>query len=1061
MSSSQDNLSIKMYPAPAGKARFVGQINFPETLNRDNDRISGSQGVETIVLLDCSGSMGQNVRRILTDYLPNALRKIGFDENDTIQLVSFESRSQISKYTVNTLRSSLESCRGCTYMAPGINNIGKLINASPHSKFRIIVISDGQLNDQREAIESSRVLANTITSRGCAVNCTAIRFYTSSYGDPDTRGLASILQLGTTNTNKFLVDVMADHPRDRIIAEFSELMYDDLGATSKLKITEPLMLSTPWANVTTEHYLSTGMNTLWFTDIPESGSMKIITRRDNKDVELIVNIEQGDKLDFNSYNTILKDKVEYFMRRLRILNVVNTVDAREEVDNIIMYFQQLEKVFTMNDPSTIDILNNHGIRSRLAFFKDVAQKKSRSVSMQMSSIANDDKVTQLNSAQQAAYLRSADTGTNARNMAKRALKQGLSFDVIARQEVKNLKKHLSQLNDIDDSEHYTSFYSQSTTLEGIKSVCELDDEHDTLNNTSALEILQLLNIVGIPCRGPVGDFPDPKTYHLEELMLGSFVSISDVLVVKELGSKLEDPFSKKEIINVIPFYDDDRIQQFLMKYAPTLLEYTASLGMRNMILDLPHTYKYTIVGGLWNMARRLDTEKTAMNVDVFSKLVLTYKTAVNGIFDYVINEVIPQSAEDKQRKLSYWISNNGTTNMISPMISLMEQEYNGNRTKSQFIPDILRALYSFEFYQVTRKFHRTDDDKVAKRKQILDDLLGIDYSKYGTQLPELYTLYDKNPVHHREAHPNKELMERLFEKVYWVDKMPLLPQYILQVFKGEEGKKNLLDMETVNHQKLEQLLDIDFSLDTFKYLCVIQSLFYDTKASRVDDEQKKMKITDCKYRDAIESVISDYVERQYRADYQSRFAQQEQREKEMLSIELVNNMLNTSSIEEYIKLFREGMKRNHVSACISDTTRLGFITLRDKILSPQCNVTLREPKLWIFIMGTTPNGSHVWNRGNVLRMSIKILEDSFTALNLKAMWAKMYPIYKERNVYIYRDSDKANRHTHCNSKASYWAMGYKTVGDYFMNINEHERREYMKIHTHCCGIWDGKLVRSA
>jgi hypothetical protein len=824
-------------------------------------------------------------------------------------------------------------------------------------------------------------------------------------------------------------------------------------------------LSTPWGSCITEHYLSTGVNTLWFSEMPAAGSMRIVTPqgtpntpRDGNKISLIVNIEQGGKLDFNSYNTIIKDKVDYFTKRLKILKVINTESAREEVDNIVMYFQQLEKVFMMNEPSTVDIINNHSIRSRLAFFKEIAKKKSKSVSMKMSEIANDDKVDQLNSAQQADYLRAANTGTNSKNMAKRALKQGLSFDVIARQEVKMINANIKELDCIDDSKHYTSFYSQSTTLEGIKSVCELVD---TLEDTSALEILQLLNIVGIPGIGPVGDFPDPKTYHLEELMLGSFVSISDILVVKELGNRLTDPFSKKEIINVIPFYDDDRIQKFLMKYAPTLLEYTASLGMRNMILNIPHTYKYTVVGGLWNMARRIDTEKTEVNVDVFTKLVMTYKTAVDGIFDYVINEITEKTIEDKL--LSYWISNNGTTNMISPMILLMEQEYNGNCLKSKFIPDILRALYSFEFYQVTRKYHRSDNDKIVQRKQMFDNLLGIDYAKYGTLLPDLFTLHDNtvNVNHHREDHPNLDMLNEIFEKVYWVDKMPLLPQYILHAFNGDEGKKALLQLNKTTHQTLERILNIDFDLNTFKYLCIVQSFFYDTKASRVDDENKKMKITDCKYRDTIQSLIADYIERQYRADYQSRFAQQQQKEKEILVTELVDMMMETDSIEQYAKLFREGLTRNHVSVCINDTTRLGYIILRDRLLSVNSKVSIREPKLWIFVMGTTPSGTEVWNRGNVLRMSLSFLEKCFVDLGLSTMWSNMYPIYKKRNVYIYRDSDKPNRHTHCNHKASYWAMGYKTIGDYFNNIHETERKEYMAEHTHCCGIWNGVLTRTA
>lgn len=62
---------------------------------------------------------------------------------------------------------------------------------------------------------------------------------------------------------------------------------------------------------------------------------------------------------------------------------------------------------------------------------------------------------------------------------------------------------------------------------------------------------------------------------------------------------------------------------------------------------------------------------------------------------------------------------------------------------------------------------------------------------------------------------------------------------------------------------------------------------------------------------------------------------------------------------------------------------------------------------------------------------------------------------------MYSEPELANRHSHCNEKPSFWAYGYTTVGKYFADINTQEQEEYMKIHTNCCGIWNGKLVKPA
>lgn len=57
-----------------------------------------------------------------------------------------------------------------------------------------------------------------------------------------------------------------------------------------------------------------------------------------------------------------------------------------------------------------------------------------------------------------------------------------------------------------------------------------------------------------------------------------------------MGQKLKHPYSDKEIINVIPTFDDERIHKFIRKYAPSLLEYICSIGMRRIISDVPNTY---------------------------------------------------------------------------------------------------------------------------------------------------------------------------------------------------------------------------------------------------------------------------------------------------------------------------------------------------------------------------------------------------------------------------------------------------------------------------------------
>jgi hypothetical protein len=166
----------------------------------------------------------------------------------------------------------------------------------------------------------------------------------------------------------------------------------------------------------------------------------------------------------------------------------------------------------------------------------------------------------------------------------------------------------------------------------------------------------------------------------------------------------------------------------------------------------------------------------------------------------------------------------------------------------------------------------------------------------------------------------------------------------------------------------------------------------------------------------------------------------------------------------FIDLFKTGMQRNHVSAVISDSYQLGFTALRDRLFDPKFDVKHRKFKLTVFVMGVDNiDGAPVWNKGNALRaVPVNQLKEAFINNGFEKFWDEtVYPAFKSKNKYMYRDSDKANRHTHCNSKASFWAFGYQTVGKYFSEISQAERDEYCKIHRNCCGIWDGKLVKPA
>lgn len=103
-----------------------------------------------------------------------------------------------------------------------------------------------------------------------------------------------------------------------------------------------------------------------------------------------------------------------------------------------------------------------------------------------------------------------------------------------------MRQHLHELKDIDDSNHHVSFYSQETTLGGIRATCELVDS-GLLQEMDVHDILQLLGIVGIACKAQVGPFPDPMTYRIHKVYPGCKISLADVITahIVSHGGSLE------------------------------------------------------------------------------------------------------------------------------------------------------------------------------------------------------------------------------------------------------------------------------------------------------------------------------------------------------------------------------------------------------------------------------------------------------------------------------------------------------------------------------------------
>ena len=914
-------------------------------------------------------------------------------------------------------------------MTSGVEHIDqRLAKIDPSTPVRLLALSDGALDDQIGTLKRASSVALNYKTK-LAINAQAIRFFTSQ-SEPDTRGLSSILQFNNL-TKANLVDINGSTDNNTIATLIASLFSDD-GCHNGLLLTadKAIMMSSPWQPAKTTVRLTKGENTIWFREHPNQVMIN----------DKIIPVEITDHLTFDNYEAILKAKVDSYAHHLKILKVINNEESKKEIAQIMTYFEDLEKTLSMGEANAQSLLANGSLSGRLEYFRSVAQKRHKSVLMRLAQIANDDRVNQLNSAQQAEYLRTIESSHNAKGLARRAITQGLDFTAVAHKEVKTMNDHIHELNDLDDSDHTKSFYSLETTLGGIRATCQLAKDN-LLETLSASDILQMLNLVGLACQAQIGDYPDAMTYRVDKLFSGCHISVSDIIMAYKVsgGQALKVPGTQDEIINVIPFFDDDRIHRFLRKYAPSLLEYTASIGMRRVIAEIPMTYGYTVCAGLWKLIEDIDSNKSDLNCRTLCKMVKTYELAVGGYFDHVMPYLKPQPAG-----LSYYIANNGVTNMIAPLIHLLR------KGPCDFIPEILRALYSYEVWQAVRRRFRHKDNSDLLTLEALDRLVGMDLDTHKTPLTPMFEPNPASVIHYDKMKPNRSDLEGFVKSFWYIDYLTLIPSLLIAC-QQEDPLTALKAIPTMSSETIGKAMGIDYDLPTFQFYNVAQALIFNTKAKRVDSEGFKMKFDDLQNPLSTKSLLRDYIRKKYEDQYQSDLAIKARNERETISKTLVTMILGADSMDVVYALWKGGLTMGPVNHVISDSTKLGFADLKAKLMDLSQAVPLRLDKLRILLLGRDVHDNKIWNHGNVLMTKLAEIEPIFAQLGGLSMWDGIKDEYKKRRRHTY-PRNKPNRSGHSNDKPSFYALGYLTLAEMINAVSEEEWEAYKAEHKNCCGI---------
>lgn len=1027
---------------------YLAKLNIPESVVKK----SQTSQPDFVVLLDRSGSMGQNVNRIITKILPKTLEKLGYKQSDTIHIVLYNYPDEESykkqnyyhsgnkgaeyvQFQVKELLTSNIGSRGSTNLGPGLRLLPKVFS-NLSDKVRFLHISDGQIQDMDDAVECSEEI-HKIINNGRKINSQAIRYMTG--GQPDTRGLSSTLKFGNTVSSQLLdIQYVTDEIGFNMVADKIFQQFDSDGLTYKieLKTDSDYIMTNPWENPVSYTTLSIGQNTLWFKEMPKSIGIS--------GVEADLKPETSDDINLSNITDVIDDRLNYYVDRIRILKIVNTDDSKAEISNILGYFERFHTYL-----NTLEIVQNSEYTPDLKFrfnnIKRNIEQRRKSLFMKLQQLANDDIVTQLNSAQQADYLRGIDLSKNSKGLAKRALKTGFDLTDVIHNEIKVIHQHIKELDGIDDSEHLKSFYSVETTLEGLKTLSQLVDDN-LLDEISVSDIIQLTNIVGIACYNPIGDYPDAMSFRLHDIFPGVYISVSDITVYQTMAmnNKLKVPGQPtKEITNVIPVFDDERIHKFMLKYCPTLLNITAGVGMRRVLADVPSTHMYSICSGLWKVLDMFADNRSELMMKTIKLLTDTYNIDVGSYFDH--NEVF---LVDQNTKKSYFINNNGLTNMLN----LLHRQYQKKKTAN--MSKIIRAIYCYEFYQTIKKGIAKADLPQDYINETLANLLGLDYEKYGTKVGDLFTETPK-PEHNITIDVNVEVLNNITYNFQYFKNLYIVP-LVFEALEAEgDYLENMKKIPKASDELLIKQIDVKYTLEEFLVYSVVESMVYNTKQKRVSDKTtKQMNLPDIGYESEAKKMLKKFIVDHYQKTYNTRLREKTGKEYEITLQEMIKT-LGECNIQQFIEIMKKGFTYKTRSCQIVNTSSQGFNELSQLLLNVDKNIPDRFQKIWVYLLSKTPdeNKEIVWNGGNAIRVDLRAYQNVFEHFNQSKLWETLKEEFNNSVKHLYRGGDKlANRHGHHNQKPSYWALGFDTVQDMKNKISNDEYINYANTHSECCGF---------
>ena len=160
--------------------------------------------------------------------------------------------------------------------------------------------------------------------------------------------------------------------------------------------------------------------------------------------------------------------------------------------------------------------------------------------------------------------------------------------------------------------------------------------------------------------------------------------------------------------------------------------------MRRVLGNIPKTLEGTIYAGLWKMIGIIKgSEKLEINAKSLIELIKTMVIVAGNHNEDVLQVIQDQFKKNETKKLGLYLNGYGLFQLLPVLYKVATQ----NMLKKEELQKFLRSIYRFEVYKIIRRNIRNNKTEKEQKDYIektMNEVLGIDFEKYRTKLPEMF-----------------------------------------------------------------------------------------------------------------------------------------------------------------------------------------------------------------------------------------------------------------------------------------------------------------------------------